>query len=700
MADEGAWASTSYSNVQDGGSDGGSSRRRRKCVMGLVGLLLVGGIATGVALVVKKHNDDDNKKTEIADSPDSADHGFESYQCGAENMCIKANESGVESFDSSDCDDKCGVIKKYKCGPSGTCDQVEEGCDGDDDQCYTADGCDGACDEPEPMRYKCDGGNCLPAEGCRGHGCYTESECGGTCHGHRDTWDCDGGKCKPYTGPSTGFGNYTSLTCDGECHAVGGKKYSCGTGRQSGQCIENNVDGVYSEANCEQECQAPQMYKCNKKRKQCVEKDPENGGTMTFDECDSTCNASLTSAKVETSQCGTTCGGCKAPCTNNPSSTCTNCGHSPCSDTDGYCWSCAGSDNKCYPYDCGDHCSTGPCLQTGLGVQTATKIQQGEGSGAFEPAVRTMGAKIPSVKVSAPQNALGKAQDYRCCDSGGSCGTCSGSGTCCSTDSSPCCPFPNANCCPGEDGCCPSGTVCCPNNKCCPAGYSCASGDKCSKLVDGKMHVVDGYQKGGKNSITTNATALRPRTPSTPSKAAALSKASKSTTCQCCGMSDCATCFMPPGIMTYTVHPGQEKVFSCSAAAAAHTATAFSYNAKGRSDGYWEMRVGFASSPAECTWDSANFYFRCVSLSSIRMSLQHRPLQVALRCCFCGGTDREPLGSPLQPNKAFALEDDPLAIPDNWQSECAPTLATCTSALTLNTRLRMLLTQVVISMGV
>ena len=74
---------------------------------------------------------------------------------------------------------------------------------------------------------------------------------------------------------------------------------------------------------------------------------------------------------------------------------------------------------------------------------------------------------------------------------------------------------------------------------------------------------------------------------------------------------------------------------------------------------------------------------------------------------LCGGTDREPLGSPLQPNKAFALEDDPLAIPDNWQSECAPTLATCTymleCALTLkilNTLLRMLLTQAVISMGV
>ena len=26
------------------------------------------------------------------------------------------------------------------------------------------------------------------------------------------------------------------------------------------------------------------------------------------------------------------------------------------------CWSCSGSDGYCYPYACGDYCSTQPCL--------------------------------------------------------------------------------------------------------------------------------------------------------------------------------------------------------------------------------------------------------------------------------------------------------------------------------------------------
>merc|ERR1719436_1582247 len=50
-------------------------------------------------------------------------------------------------------------------------------------------------------------------------------------------------------------------------------------------------------------------------------------------------------------------------CANNPSYTCTDCGYTPCVDVNQMCWSCYGSDNRCYPYVCSDgqHCGVGPC---------------------------------------------------------------------------------------------------------------------------------------------------------------------------------------------------------------------------------------------------------------------------------------------------------------------------------------------------
>ena len=60
--------------------------------------------------------------------------------------------------------------------------------------------------------------------------------------------------------------------------------------------------------------------------------------------------------------CGTT--GCGTrPCANQPTKTCTNCGCDPCEDINNHCWSCSGANGRCYPYDCGTHCSTGPCME-------------------------------------------------------------------------------------------------------------------------------------------------------------------------------------------------------------------------------------------------------------------------------------------------------------------------------------------------
>jgi hypothetical protein len=37
--------------------------------------------------------------------------------------------------------------------------------------------------------------------------------------------------------------------------------------------------------------------------------------------------------------CGTHCGGCTAPCVNDPTAACFDCGFAPCEDVSGYCWS-------------------------------------------------------------------------------------------------------------------------------------------------------------------------------------------------------------------------------------------------------------------------------------------------------------------------------------------------------------------------
>lgn len=51
----------------------------------------------------------------------------------------------------------------------------------------------------------------------------------------------------------------------------------------------------------------------------------------------------------------------KRTCVNDPRYECTDCGCSPCVDEHDVCWSCAGEDARCYPYDCGSYCSTLPC---------------------------------------------------------------------------------------------------------------------------------------------------------------------------------------------------------------------------------------------------------------------------------------------------------------------------------------------------
>ena len=66
--------------------------------------------------------------------------------------------------------------------------------------------------------------------------------------------------------------------------------------------------------------------------------------------------------KDEISGCGNS--GCGTRhCANHPGYTCTNCGCDPCVDVHNNCWSCATADGHCFPYDCGTHCSTGPCME-------------------------------------------------------------------------------------------------------------------------------------------------------------------------------------------------------------------------------------------------------------------------------------------------------------------------------------------------
>eukprot|EP00397_Hematodinium_sp_SG-2012_P058180 GEMP01073383.1.p1 GENE.GEMP01073383.1~~GEMP01073383.1.p1 ORF type:complete len:127 (+),score=18.84 GEMP01073383.1:74-454(+) len=58
--------------------------------------------------------------------------------------------------------------------------------------------------------------------------------------------------------------------------------------------------------------------------------------------------------------CGTHGAG-QRRCVNDPNYTCNDCGRFPCVDISHSCWSCAGSDRRCYPFHCGTYCSVEPC---------------------------------------------------------------------------------------------------------------------------------------------------------------------------------------------------------------------------------------------------------------------------------------------------------------------------------------------------
>jgi len=84
-----------------------------------------------------------------------------------------------------------------------------------------------------------------------------------------------------------------------------------------------------------------------------------NNGQCFMYDCGNTC--SKTPCHGNTSQCGTN--GCGTRNTQNITGyTCTDCGCTPCMDVNRRCWSCAGSDQKCYRFHCGYHCSNFPCL--------------------------------------------------------------------------------------------------------------------------------------------------------------------------------------------------------------------------------------------------------------------------------------------------------------------------------------------------
>jgi len=69
--------------------------------------------------------------------------------------------------------------------------------------------------------------------------------------------------------------------------------------------------------------------------------------------------------------CGTHGGGTANDCTGKY--TCTDCGATPCVDVDENCWSCCGTNNMCYPYDCGTTCSTKPCSSVEASVNSVPK---------------------------------------------------------------------------------------------------------------------------------------------------------------------------------------------------------------------------------------------------------------------------------------------------------------------------------------
>ena len=85
--------------------------------------------------------------------------------------------------------------------------------------------------------------------------------------------------------------------------------------------------------------------------------------------------------------CGTTGGGTATDCTGLY--TCTDCGPSPCVDTDMHCWSCCGSDDNCYPYLCdgGDTCSTLPCASIEAAATKVPSKSSAEGKAQFAKAI-------------------------------------------------------------------------------------------------------------------------------------------------------------------------------------------------------------------------------------------------------------------------------------------------------------------------
>merc|ERR1712039_291551 len=100
--------------------------------------------------------------------------------------------------------------------------------------------------------------------------------------------------------------------------------------------------------------------------------------------------------------CGTHGGGTQR-CANNPSYTCTDCGYTPCVDVNQMCWSCYGSDNRCYPYVCSDrqHCGVGPC---GTFEQNATVPRASEAQIMSAIAAKQKGAAaVAKVLKEAPQ---------------------------------------------------------------------------------------------------------------------------------------------------------------------------------------------------------------------------------------------------------------------------------------------------------
>lgn len=128
--------------------------------------------------------------------------------------------------------------------------------------------------------------------------------------------------------------------------------------------------------------------------------------------------------------CGTHCGGCTATCVNNPSFTCTDCGTKPCVDTTQACWSCAGSDSQCYPYDCGTTCSTAPCTTVEALANGVSKYNGTTAAVGFAPPPSQKAAPTTS-----KTNSCCSIVNNICCPPGNSC---EAAGMACSCDPSQC----------------------------------------------------------------------------------------------------------------------------------------------------------------------------------------------------------------------------------------------------------------------